>query len=146
MKSFQFNLQRILEFRHTRLTEEERKLKLVQMELKGVDRQLEDLLRARDQAAIDLAAAADLRGEDLRALAGFKARLKRSELSLRQRQALCIQKLRRQQEVYLVSRRDHRLLEELRKRRFAEWQQATNRELDQLASDLFLARWERSES
>ena len=146
MKSFQFNLQRILEFRHTRLTEEERKLKLVQMELKGVDRQLEDLLRARDQAAIDLASAADLRGEDLRALAGFKTRLKRSELALRQRQALCIQKLRRQQEAYLVSRRDHRLLEELRKRRFAEWQQATNRELDQLASDLFLARWERSES
>jgi hypothetical protein len=113
------------------------------MELKAVDRQLEDLVRARDQAALDLASATDLRGEDLRALAGFKARLKRSELALRQRQALCVQKLRRQQEAYLVSRKDQRLLEELRKRRFAEWQQATNREMDELASDLFLARWER---
>ncbi len=143
MKNFQFDLQRILAFRHTRLTEEERKLKLVQMELKAVDQQLEELLRVRDRSAIALTSAAELRGEDLRMLAGFKARLKRSELALRQKRSLCVQKLRRQQEAYLASRRDHRLLEELRKRRFAEWQQAANRELDELASDLFLARWER---
>jgi hypothetical protein len=143
MKSFRFDLQRILEFRHARLAEEERKLKLLQMELKALDRQIEDLLRARLQSAIALAAAADLRGEDLRALAGFKARLRRGELALQQRRSLHIHKLRRQQEAYLVSRRDHHLLEELRKRRFAEWQQATNRELDQLASDLYLARWDR---
>ena len=39
-----------------------------------------------------------------------------------------------------AARRRFRLLERLRDRRFAEWQEAVDRELDQLASDSHLAR------
>ena len=142
MRAFRFRLQRILEFRHTRLTEEERKLKLLQMELNAVARQIEDVRRARLQSANVLTSGSALKGEDLRALAGFQARLRRDETALQQRHTVCVRKLRQQEEAFKVSRRDYRLLEELRKRRFAEWLQAANRELDQLASDLYLARWD----
>jgi hypothetical protein len=142
MRAFRFRLQRIMEFRHTRLAEEERKLKLLQMELNAVVGQIEDVRRARRQSASVLTSGEALRGEDLRALAGFQARLRRSEMVLQQNHAVCVRKLRLQEEAFKASRRDFRLLEELRKRRFAEWLQATNRELDQLASDLYLARWD----
>jgi uncharacterized protein with NAD-binding domain and iron-sulfur cluster len=142
MRAFRFRLQRIMEFRHTRLAEEERKLKLLQMELNAVAAQIEDVRRARRQSASVLTSGEALRGEDLRALAGFQARLRRSEMVLQQNHAVCVRKLRLQEEAFKASRRDFRLLEELRKRRFAEWLQATNRELDQLASDLYLARWD----
>jgi hypothetical protein len=142
MRAFRFHHQRILEFRRTKLMEEERKLKLLRMELNAVERQIEDVRRERQQSASVLTLRGDLRGEDLRALAGFQARLRRGEALLQQRQAICVRKLRRQEEAFYVSRRDYRLLEELRKLRFAEWLQATNRELDQLASDLYLARWD----
>jgi len=142
MRAFRFRLQRIMEFRHTRLAEEERKLKLLQMELNAVAGQIEDVRRARRQSASVLTSGEALRGEDLRALAGFQARLRRSEMVLQQNHAVCVRKLRLQEEAFKASRRDFRLLEELRKRRFAEWLQATNRELDQLASDLYLARWD----
>lgn len=142
MRAFRFRLQRILEFRHTRLTEEERKLKLLQMELNAVARQIEDVRRARLQSANVLTSGGALKGEDLRALAGFQARLRRDETALQQRHTVCVRKLRQQEEAFKVSRRDYRLLEELRKRRFAEWLRAANRELDQLASDLYLARWD----
>jgi uncharacterized protein with NAD-binding domain and iron-sulfur cluster len=142
MRAFRFRLQRIMEFRHTRLAEEERKLKLLQMELNAVAGQIEDVRRARHQSARALTSREALRGEDLRALAGFQARLRRNETMLQQRHAVCVRKLRQQEEAFQVSRRDYRLLEELRKRRFAEWLQASNRELDQLASELYLARWD----
>jgi uncharacterized protein with NAD-binding domain and iron-sulfur cluster len=142
MRAFRFRLQRIMEFRHTRLAEEERKLKLLQMELNAVAGQIEDVRRARRQSASVLTSREALRGEDLRALAGFQARLRRGETVLQQKHAVCVRKLRLQEEAFKASRRDFRLLEELRKRRFAEWLQATNRELDQLASDLYLARWD----
>jgi uncharacterized protein YydD (DUF2326 family) len=142
MRAFRFHHQRILEFRHSRLMEEERKLRLLRMELNAVERQIEDVRRERQQSASVLTSRGALRGEDLRALAGFQARLRRGEIALQQRQAVCAHNLRRQEEAFYVSRRDYRLLEELRKRRFAEWLQATNRELDQVASDLYLARWD----
>jgi hypothetical protein len=142
MRAFRFHLQRILEFRHTKLTEEERKLKLLLMELSAIERQIEAVRSERHQSLSFLTSTDALRGEDLRALAGFQARLSRGETLLQQRHAACVRKLRQQEQAFYGSRRDYRLLEELRKRRFAEWLQATNRELDQLASDLYLARWD----
>ena len=142
MRAFRFRLQRIMEFRHTRLTEEERKLKFLQMELNAVAGHIEDVRRSRHQSAIALTSGHAIKGEDLRALAGFQAKLRRNETMLQQRYAVCVRKLRQQEEAFKAARRDYRLLEELRKRRFAEWLQATNRELDQLASELYLARWD----
>jgi flagellar biosynthesis chaperone FliJ len=50
MRAFRFHLQRILEFRHTKLTEEERKLKLLLMELSAIERQIEAVRSERHQS------------------------------------------------------------------------------------------------
>jgi len=39
------------------------------------------------------------------------------------------------------ARRRFRLLEKLKERRLAEWQKVQERELDQIASESFLAKW-----
>jgi len=41
----------------------------------------------------------------------------------------------------MEARRRFRLLEKLKERRLAEWQKVQERELDQIASESFLAKW-----
>jgi hypothetical protein len=43
----------------------------------------------------------------------------------------------------MEARRRCRLLEKLKERRRAEWEKARDRELEELASESFLARWNR---
>jgi hypothetical protein len=45
----------------------------------------------------------------------------------------------------LEARRCCRLLERLKERRRAEWQAATDREMEELAAESFLAGWSRGE-
>jgi hypothetical protein len=53
----------------------------------------------------------------------------------------CQRELAARQAGLLEARRRCRLLERLRERRWTEWQQARDRELEELASDSYLARW-----
>jgi hypothetical protein len=46
----------------------------------------------------------------------------------------------------LEARRRCRLLERLRERRWTEWQLARDRELEELASDSYLAQWNRRQA
>jgi len=47
--------------------------------------------------------------------------------------------------VLIERRRETRLLELLRERRFAEWRSATEREAEQHAAENYLLRWNRSQ-
>jgi hypothetical protein len=55
----------------------------------------------------------------------------------------CQNELAARQAVMLEARRRCRLLERLKERRWAEWQSAAGRELDELAADSYLAQWAR---
>ena len=46
----------------------------------------------------------------------------------------------------LEARRRCRLLERLKERRLAEWTTARDRELDELASESYLAKWNRQQA
>jgi flagellar FliJ protein len=141
MKPFRFALQRILEFRATRVEQEEQNLKTLQEELAGLDESIEKVEASREESSRALAMAEEARGEDLRALTSFCFRLDRERALLDGKKAACLQRLVRQRQTYLEARREHRLLEKLRERQFAEWMQAAGREVDKVAGELYLARW-----
>ncbi len=141
MKRFRFTLQRVLEFRATRAEEEERKLTVLQAELAGLAQAIEQTNQSRDNAARKLATAQQARGEELWALTHFCARLDGERRVLEQKKSACAQRLARQQNSYMEARRDLRLLEKLRERRLAEWTIEAGREMENVAGELYLARW-----
>jgi len=141
MKPFRFALQRILEFRASRVEAEERKLTTLREELAGLDRAIEQAEQSRAQSARSLATADETRGEDLRALTRFCSRLDRERTALDERKSSCAQRLARQRRSYTEARREHRLIEKLRERQLADWTREVGREMDRVAGDLYLARW-----
>jgi hypothetical protein len=58
----------------------------------------------------------------------------------------CQKELAARQAAVLEARRRYRLLERLKDRRWAEWQSAADRELDELAADSYLAQWARRQA
>jgi flagellar FliJ protein len=141
MKPFRFALQRILEFRASRVEEEERKLAALQEELAGLDHAIEQVEQSREQSARSMAAAEQAKGEDLRALTHFYSRLDRERAALDEKKSSCAQRLARQRQSYTEARREHRLLEKLREKQMAEWTREARREVDKVAGELYLARW-----
>jgi flagellar export protein FliJ len=141
MKPFRFALQRVLEFRATRVEAEEQKLTALQEELAGLERTVEQLEQSREQSARALATAGQVRGEELWALTHFCTRLDRERVELDQKSSDCARKLVWQQKRYTQARREHRLLEKLRERQLAEWKREAGREMEKVAGELYLARW-----
>jgi hypothetical protein len=58
----------------------------------------------------------------------------------------CLKELAARQAALLEDRRRCRLLERLKERRWAEWQLARDRDLEDLASDSYLAQWTRRQA
>ena len=141
MKPFRFALQRILEFRASRVEEEERKLAALREESAVLDHAIEQVGQSREQAARAMAAAEQAKGEDLWALTHFYSRLNRERAALDEKKSSCAQKLARQRKSYTEARREHRLLEKLREKQLAEWTREAGREVDKVAGELYLARW-----
>lgn len=146
MKPFRFALQRILEFRATRVEEEERKLALLQEQLGSLDREIRRLDESRQEASRSMATAEQSSGEDLRALMRFCARLEREKTAVGEKKSVCEKRLDQQRRSCVEARREHRLLETLRERQYAEWKREADRETDRVAGELYLARWQPGKS
>jgi len=85
----------------------------------------------------------DLRGTDLRAVSAYSLRLKRQAENLVELVAKCDRDLSEQKKKYRAAKQRFRLLEELRARKFEEWRREQARELETLATESFLAIWNR---
>jgi len=81
---------------------------------------------------------------DLSALAGYRRVLDLKQRQLAEAVRQCEQRLAAQRKRWTEARRRCRLLEKLKERRRAEYDYEMNRELESLASETFLARWNAS--
>lgn len=143
MKAFRFPLEKALEWRRRQLELEELKFKQMSAALQELDRQRAALESARDSAGRDLIGSGVVTGLDLHALAGYRNALAlRSAAMLRQRRQEEA-RLEEQRRKYQEARRQCRLLEKLKERRRAQWQAECDRELEELASESFLSKWNR---
>jgi hypothetical protein len=143
MARFQFSLEKVLRWRAVELTTEEAKLKaLVQQQL-HLQTLLADVSAQRSQLISSLGVMPDLRGDDLRTLTACGLRLRRNAENLAQQLLKCGRELARQRRKYSEAKRRVRLLEELKNRRLQEWKYEEAALLEELASESFVANWNR---
>jgi flagellar export protein FliJ len=143
MARFQFSLEKVLRWRAVELTTEEAKLKaLVQQQL-HLQTLLADVSAQRSQLISSLGSMPDLRGDDLRTLTACGLRLRRNAENLAQQLLKCGRELSKQRRKYSEAKRRVRLLEELKNRRLQEWKYEEAALLEELASESFLANWNR---
>jgi flagellar export protein FliJ len=143
MAQFQFSLEKVLRWRGVELTAEEAKLKaMLQVQL-HLQTQLADVSAERSKLISSLGSMPDLRGDDLRTLTACGLRLRRSAETLAQRLLQCGRELTKQRKKYSEAKRRVRLLEELKDRRLQEWKYEEAAQLEELASESFLANWNR---
>ncbi len=143
MARFQFSLEKVLRWRTVELTGEEAKLKALVQEQLHLQTQLAEVSSERSKLISSLGTIPDLRGDDLRTLTACGLRLRRNAETLAQRLLQCSRELAKQRKKYSEAKRRVRLLEELRDRRLEEWKYEEAVLLEELASESFLANWNR---
>ena len=143
MRAFEFPLRQALQWRRTQLELEENKLRqlagtLEEMALAAIRL---DLVKGRAEVAVRQSAVVE--AGDLWALAAYRQRLIAELQALAQRRMACEQQVAAQRQKVLEAQRQCRLLEKLEQRRHAEWRREADREMESLAAESFLARWNR---
>ncbi|HEY2016254.1 MAG TPA: hypothetical protein VGH38_22275 [Bryobacteraceae bacterium] len=141
MTSFRFPLQRVLEWRRTQLELEEIQYRRQVAALAELDRQRADLETAGKVAEAQVREWNPLAGGDLEALGGFRLHVKARQRDMVAPRAECLKQLERQQQRMLEARRRLRLLERLKERQLKEWRTVCNKELEELASESYMAKW-----
>jgi hypothetical protein len=143
MTSFHFRLQKVLDWRRTRLALEEANYRRHAKILANIDRQDAELAAAAQSAERQVRAWNPLAGLDLDALDAYRLRTKNQRKELAATRTEAVKRLAAQQAQMLDARRKVRLLERLKERRLADWQAAFDQEIEQTAAESYLAQWRR---
>jgi len=137
MKRFSFSLDRVRALRQEQLEAEE-------MRLAGLNAALQVIVAELSQVGVErreAEASAD-RGSpaDMIRLAQFRRHLSQRELAIGLREKEQRSKVEAQRVRLLEARQQHQLLHELRQKQFTAWRAANDKEQEDLAAELFLAR------
>jgi flagellar export protein FliJ len=141
MTAFRFRLQKVLEWRHTRLDLAEARYRQQCAELASLDRDRAALADEAMRTEASVRSWNPVTQRDLAALGEFRLHLRARDAELAGLRDRCATDLAASQSAMLEARRQCRLLERLKERGFATWTAERDRELEQLASEAFLARW-----
>jgi flagellar export protein FliJ len=142
MQSFRFSLERVLNWRRTELRAEEARLAPMMAESGRLDEARRQIVGAHERAQSDLLAAGRVDGSELEALSRYRARLEKERTTVERQMAQCLENIARQRVRIVEAHRRARLLEKLRERRFEDWRKAGDVEMENFASEAFLARWQ----
>jgi hypothetical protein len=143
MARFHFPLEKVLRWRLVQFAAEEAKQKKLLLEQVQLQTLGAELGVEKSKLCSSLVTLSDLRGEDLRAMTAYSLRLKRLAETIAEQTARCERNLAVQRKKYRDAQQRCRLLEELKARRVAEWRQEQSRQLETLASESYLANWNR---
>jgi hypothetical protein len=143
MTQFRFRLEKVLEWRGLQLEQAEARFRQQAAELATLDRNRAELEAAGTQAEVQVRQWNPVAGGDLAALNAYRLDVRRRDDRLAKARLECARELAARQQALLEAQRSCRLLERLKERRLKEWQEGLDRELQELASESFLARWNR---
>jgi flagellar export protein FliJ len=144
MKRFVFPLDRVMQWRRTQARIEELKLERQYAELRHLGHQIEALALERNSAGRTLIGTGGASGLELTLLDAFQKAADAELTRLERSKSGCRQHVEAQVLAVAERRRDVRLLEKLKERKFLSWRIAFNREIDQEAEEAYLARWSSS--
>ncbi len=143
MARFEFSLERVLRWRSVELAAEEAKLKQLVQEQLHLQSVLAQVSAERSKLISSLGSMPNLSGDDFRTLTACGLRLRRTAENLGQQLLRVGRDLGVQRKKYGEAKRRVRLLEELKARRLREWKYEEAVMLEELASESFLANWNR---
>jgi flagellar export protein FliJ len=141
MIAFRFPLQKALDWRKAQLELEEIQFRRQTAAMADLDSASAQLNASGKTAERQVRDWNPVSAGELAALGSYRLHVKLKESELAAPRAECRQELDRRQSVMLEARRRLRLLERLRERHLAEWQRARDKELEDLASEAYLAKW-----
>jgi flagellar export protein FliJ len=143
MRSFQFRLDRVLDWYQNQFQIEQARLGVA---MTAQDRAQQNLARFHAECLgveRDIIGRHEIPARDFAALGLFRLRARKTEIELTQ----CVQRaetaVRDQLQRLQDAQRRVRLLEKLRDRRKAEHRYLEEKELEDLAAEAFLAKWDR---
>lgn len=148
MKRFTFPLERVRLWRKSQIDIEYAKLQQLFEDLKRLDASVTSLLStvedARSHLTLDAAAKRPLDGTELARLDDFRLFAKQQAELLARQKAQLQQRIASQRARLIEARRNYSLLDKLKGRALEQWEQEYDKELENQASELFLARWNRT--
>ena len=145
MVAFRFPLQKALDWRRTQLELAGAHLQQQFALIADLDRTRADLEAMGKTTEVEVRGYQPLEGADLGALGSFRLLLRDHQRQIAMRRQEFQRELAVRQAALLEARRRCQLLERLKERRLAEWREAAERELEELASDSYLAQFTRRE-
>ena len=142
MKQFQFSLEHAMHWRRLRADMERAKIESLYTELHNLDGQ-KTLMEEEEASAHNLVKNQDsVRAQQLFALDRFTRHMS-TRKELLEVQRLDLSKSIAQQKVRLISaQRDFELLEKLKAHKKEDWRTAFDKEQEDLASEVYLAKWQ----
>lgn len=143
MAQFHFSLEKVLRWRSLELAAEQAKLEQLIREQLRLQTMRADLSAEKSKLDCSLDTLPDLRGTDLRAVSAYSLSLKSQAENLVKLVAKCDRDLSEQKKKYRAAKQRLRLLEELRARKLEEWRVEEARQLESLATESYLAIWNR---
>lgn len=143
MTQFRFPLEKVLELRRTQLEIEELKFRNQTAAIAELNRSCAEIEAAGRRTETTVRGWNSVAGCDLAALGGYRLRVQQQAQEITGKRVECERNLDVQRGVMMEARRRVRLMERLRERRKAEWQVAADKEMEELASESFLAQWSR---
>ncbi len=141
MIAFHYPLERVLDWRRSELEQAELKFQQLTAAVSAVDRDIAELETAGIQTELLVRDWSPVSGRDLAALGSYRVYVRKKNAELAARRIECTKRLAAGRAAMLEARRRFRLLERLKERRFEAWRLARDTELEQLASESYLARW-----
>ncbi|MGH9628020.1 MAG: flagellar FliJ family protein [Bryobacteraceae bacterium] len=143
MKRFRFSLEQVLHWRRIQFDQAALRLQQLEQERSALEKESEELESGLQLAIQQVTGKLLIDPQELRSLAIFQTHIERRKEELAATIQGCIQRIAQQKKQCVHAHTELRLLEKLKERRLDEWRKLTDRELDELASETFLAQWAR---
>ena len=141
MKKFTFPLARVMDFRRMQARLEQVKLEALYAELRAIDTREVALIQEKVQSEKALKSAASVTGFDLELFDTYRRAAKEEQKRMDQARADCRKRIDAQLALLTAKRRDVKLLEHLKDRRFEKWEKEMFKEIDHQAEEAYLARF-----
>lgn len=139
MKRFSFPLERVLRWREEQATLEELKLEQLRARVAALEQQKRETAFERVRSATEVLSHRVVEATELQSLDSYRLHVRDKIRDLENRVRKAQAEAEQQRKRVVEAHRQSELLDRLKRRALAEWQAASDREEETLASELYLA-------
>ncbi len=144
MKAFHFPLDSALHWRRTQFELEQSRAQTIVGGIARIDELRTDLRNERSSAEREILRSDTVEARELAAIAAFQLGVKRREAVMSERRLGMERDLAAQRVKSIEAQRNVKIIENLRRKRLAEWSSDVSREQERFAAETHLGRWRRS--